>query len=231
MILITGTNRGLGLAMTERLLEIGHHIIAVVRRTSDKLQSLQDQYADALNWYTADVTDEPSVQEAMARITRDLGHIDILVNNSAVHLDPERLPLEQVEDFSVYARTYQVNAVGPLIVTKHALPLVRKGRAKLIVNVSSEAGSIGNAWRKGEYAYCMSKAALNMASQILQNDVREQGIKVLALHPGWFSSDMGGKEAPITPTDAAVDVVDMILKPYDLDGPVYYGPDGKVMPW
>ncbi len=202
-----------------------------MRRTSDGLEALQKKYTRALNLYNADVTDEQSVRQAMAQIIHDVGHIDILVNNSAVHMDPQRLTIEQVEDFSVYARTYQVNAVGPLIVVKHALPLVRKGRTRLIVNISSEAGSIGNAWRKGEYAYCMSKAALNMASRILQNDVREQGIKVLAIHPGWFSSDMGGKDAPITPAQAAVHVVDLILKPYDPAGPVYYGPDGEVMAW
>ena len=77
------------------------------------------------------------------------------------------------------------------MVIKNALPLLRKGRKKLIVNFSSEAGSIGTCGRQSEYSYCMSKAALNMASQILQNAVKAEGIKVLALHPGWFSSDMG----------------------------------------
>jgi NAD(P)-dependent dehydrogenase (short-subunit alcohol dehydrogenase family) len=114
---------------------------------------------------------------------------------------------------------------------KHALPLVRKGKRKLIVNISSEAGSIGNSWRKSEYAYCMSKAALNMASSILHNDLRREGIKVLAVHPGWFSSDMGGSAAPITPVTAAEQVVKLLLQSFALDGPVYYGPDGKALPW
>ena len=138
--------------------------------------------------------------------------------------------LEQV-DFSVYLPAYQVNAVGPLMVVKYALPLLRKGQKKLIVNVSSEAGSIGACWRKSEYSYCMSKAALNMASRILQNALKEEGIKVLALHPGWFSSDMGGAAAPITPSDAAEEIVKLVLNPPGLDGPIYVASNGEALEW
>lgn len=229
-VLITGANRGLGLAMTDILLSQGHLVNAIIRNESDSLKQLKSEYPDLLHLYTGDVTNESSIENAIKEIEQTAQHIDILVNNSAVHLDPERLPIEQV-DFSVYANTFQVNSIGPLVVVKHALPLVRKGAKKLIVNISSEAGSIANAWRKSEFAYCMSKAALNMASQILQNDVKEDGIKVLAVHPGWFSSDMGGKEAPISPADAAKQVVELILKPHDLAAPIYYEPDGREMAW
>ena len=229
-VLITGANRGLGLAMTRNLLLNGHHVITIIRRESDTLKELSDQYPALLNNYHGDVTDEQSIKNIILKISREKQHIDILINNSAVHLDPERLPIEQV-DFSVYSQTFQVNSIGPLIVIKHALPLIRNGQKKQIVNISSEAGSIENAWRKSEYAYCMSKAALNMASRILQNDIKNEGIKVLSLHPDWFSSYMGGANAPITPSDAAEKVVDLIMKPFDLEGPIYYGPDGEVMPW
>ncbi len=229
-VLITGANRGLGLAMTAALLLQGHRVVAIIRHNNDTLQNLLDKHSDALSVFNADVTDEAAVKNAIAAISDRIKHIDILINNAAVHLDPERLLLEQV-DFSVYSRTFLVNAISPLIVIKYALPLVRRGQKKLIVNVSSEAGSISQAWRKSEYAYCMSKSALNMASQILQNDLQREGIKVLALHPGWFSSDMGGKEAPITPAAAAEQVVSLLLKSFDLKGPIYYGPAGEVLPW
>ena len=117
------------------------------------------------------------------------------------------------------------------MVLKYALPLIRKGKKKLIINVSSEAGSIQNAWRKSEYAYCMSKAALNMSSQILQNDLKDEGLKVVALHPGWFSSDMGGADAPITPVEAAKDAVNLIMKTFDLSDPVYLSPKGEEIAW
>ena len=70
-----------------------------------------------------------------------------------------------------------------------------------------------------------------MASRILQNALKEEGIKVLALHPGWFSSDMGGVEAPITPMDAAEEIVKLVLNPPGLDGPIFLAPNGEAMEW
>lgn len=229
-ILITGTNRGLGLAMTKIFLSQSHQIFAIIRRTSDELQSLQNQYSNQLKLYTGDVTDESSIEQAIQLIGMDTNEIDMLINNSAIIFPADKTPLENV-DFSVYEPTYAVNAVGPLKVTKHALPLVRAGQGKRIVNISSEAGSIGDAWRTSEYAYCMSKAALNMASRILQNYVEADGIKVLAVHPGWFSSDMGTSEAPITPDEAAAKVVKLLTRPFELKGHMYYDLDGKEMDW
>jgi NAD(P)-dependent dehydrogenase (short-subunit alcohol dehydrogenase family) len=156
--------------------------------------------------------------------------LDIILNNAGVNLERSGPLLEQV-DFSIYLATYQVNAIGPLMLVKYALPLLRKGSKKLIVNFSSEAGSIGACGRKGEYSYCMSKAALNMASRILQNALKEEGIKVLALHPGWFSSDMGGPEAPITPAEAAGEIMELVLNPPGLDEPIFVAPNGEALEW
>jgi len=229
-ILITGANRGLGLALTEKLLAGGHHIYAINRRDSDELLQLQEKCPESLRRYSGDVTDETSIRQSLETIASQVGALDIVLNNAAVHLDPSRSPLEKV-DFSVYLPAFQVNAVGPLMVVRYALPLLRKGQKKLIVNISSEAGSIGTCWRKSEYSYCMSKASLNMASQILQNALKSEGMKVLALHPGWFSSDMGGAAAPITPADAAEEIVKLVLNPPGLDGPVYVASNGEAMEW
>jgi NAD(P)-dependent dehydrogenase (short-subunit alcohol dehydrogenase family) len=229
-VLITGANRGLGLAMTAEFLAGGHRVAAINRRESKALLKLKESYRGQLHLFNGDVSDERLIEKVIEKISSHTPSIDMLINNAAVHLDPDAPKIEDV-DFSVYMQTFQVNSVAPLMVIKHALPLVRIGRKKLIVNVSSEAGSIGNAWRKSEYAYCMSKAALNMASRILQNDLLSEGIKVLALHPGWFSSDMGGAEAPITPADAAKKIIPLLLQSFDLNGPVYYDFDGKVMEW
>jgi NAD(P)-dependent dehydrogenase (short-subunit alcohol dehydrogenase family) len=70
-----------------------------------------------------------------------------------------------------------------------------------------------------------------MASRILQNALKEEGIKVLALHPGWFSSDMGGAAAPITPADAAEEIVKLVLNPPGLDGPIYVASNGEALEW
>jgi NAD(P)-dependent dehydrogenase (short-subunit alcohol dehydrogenase family) len=229
-ILITGANRGLGLAMTERFLSLEHRVFVISRHESDALKDLKKGRENQLQYYPGDVADETSVQKAIAAVSKQTANLDILINNAAVHLDPQRLPLEEV-DFSVYLPTFQVNTVGPLVVTRHALPLLRKGGKKLICHISSEAGSINDAWRKSEYAYCTSKSALNMASRIMQNALKDEGIKVLALHPGWFRSDMGTQEAPISTEEAARNVVNVILGPVDLSGPGFVDFEGKEMKW
>ena len=70
-----------------------------------------------------------------------------------------------------------------------------------------------------------------MASRILQNALKEENIKVLALHPGWFSSDMGGVDAPITPSEAAHEIVKLVLNPQSLDEPIFVVPNGKALEW
>jgi NAD(P)-dependent dehydrogenase (short-subunit alcohol dehydrogenase family) len=229
-ILITGASRGLGLALTEKLLEGGDTVHAVIRRESQELLRLQDGFPERLKVYEGDVRNEESIQQALQNICTQTSEIDILLNNAAVHLEQNHPLLEQV-DFLIYLPTFQVNVLGPLMMAKYALPLIRKGTGKLIVNISSGAGSIGTSSRKSEYSYCMSKAALNMASRIMQNDLKTEKIKVLSLVPGWFSSDMGGPNAPMTPSQAAERIVKLILNPPDLEGPIYVDSSGIALEW
>jgi NAD(P)-dependent dehydrogenase (short-subunit alcohol dehydrogenase family) len=229
-ILITGANRGLGLALTEQLLEAGHMVYALIRHESRALVQLQEKYSRQIQVFTGDVAADESVRQALDEIKRRTGSLDILLNNAAVNPEKNQPSLEDL-DFSAYIPTYEINVLGSLRVAKHALPLIRAGLGKLIVNISSQMGSIGSCRREGEYAYSMSKAALNMASQIMQNALGKEGIKVLALNPGWFSSDMGGSGAPITPAVAAERIVRLIMNPPRLDGPVFIDSSGSVLEW
>jgi NAD(P)-dependent dehydrogenase (short-subunit alcohol dehydrogenase family) len=228
-ILITGAARGLGLAMTRDLLGRGCRVSVLVRKNSDGLQDLRSRFGEQLGVYIADVTDEESLRSAFSDVAQRLGSLDVLINNAVTYLDGSRPTIEEA-DLSICARTFEVNAVAPLRVVQHGLPLIRKGRRKLIVNVSSEAGSIGDCRRTAEYAYCMSKSALNMGSKLLQNHVQAEGIKVLVLHPGWFNSS-GEGPAPISADEASVKVLQTILKPQSVSEPMYVNPDGNPLPW
>lgn len=228
-ILITGARRGLGLAMTEQLLDRGCRVSVLVRSSSEGLEALQARSGQQLGVHLGDVADEASVRRVLGEVAERLGHLDALVNNAVTYLDGARPSIEEA-DLSICARTFDVNAVGPLRVVKHALPLLRKGKRKLVVNVSSEAGSIGDCRRTTEFAYCMSKSALNMGSKLLQNHLAPEGIKVVALHPGWFNSS-GEGPAPISAEQAAVKVLDTILKPRAVHEPMYLDSDGKALPW
>jgi NAD(P)-dependent dehydrogenase (short-subunit alcohol dehydrogenase family) len=200
-----------------------------VRAPSEGLTQLRARHGESLGVYLGDVSDEASLAAVFAELGQRVDALDAVINNAVIYLDGSRPTIEDA-DLSICARTFEVNSVGPLRVVQHSLPLLRKGRRKLIVNVSSEAGSIGDSKRKTEFAYCMSKSALNMGSKLLQNYLAPEGIQVLVLHPGWFNSS-GQGPAPISAEQASLNVLETILKPRRANEPMYVGPDGSPLPW
>lgn len=229
-ILLTGISRGLGYEMARILLEQGHQVFAIIRKEKRESDDLRKQYSDRLHLFKGDLSDEQKIINAIHLISKETGELDIIINNAGVHLEQDAPGIEEV-DFSVYLPTFQVNSIAPLMIVKEALGLLRKGKTKLIVNISSEAGSIGGAWRSTEYSYCMSKAALNMGSRLLQNLLNPEGIRVLALHPGWFSSDMGGEKAPKKPEEAATELINTILHRKNTQDHIFLSPEGEKMDW
>lgn len=230
-ILITGANRGLGLALTKIFLENRNNVLALYRTYSDGLNELRDEFSDNLFLFEVDVTKEIDIKSIFSNIRTMTSSIDILINNAAIHLENHRPELEKTA-FEDITQMFEVNSISPLKIIKYGIPLVRNSHSKLIVNISSEAGSISNqTWRESEYGYCMSKAALNMMSKLLQNRLKKEGVKVLAVHPGWFSSDMGGSEAPITPLEAANNVAKTILEDWKINDPIFVDFEAKPMDW
>jgi NAD(P)-dependent dehydrogenase (short-subunit alcohol dehydrogenase family) len=229
-VLITGAGRGVGLALTKVFLANGFTVFTLNSSRREALDELSREYGGRLHNSLCDVTNEAQIAEAARAIGEKTGAIDILVNNAAILLEDRSQDLDRT-DFEAVKRTYDVNAVSPLRVVKHFIGPLISGKRKLLVNVTSEAGSIGDAWRKSEFGYCMSKSALNMASAILQNRYRENGVKVLALHPGWVRTDMGGAEAPILPDESARKLFALMQRKWELTDPIYFDLDGKPMKW
>jgi NAD(P)-dependent dehydrogenase (short-subunit alcohol dehydrogenase family) len=232
-VLITGTNKGLGLSLTKLYLEKGCQVISCIRNNPSKeLSELKQRFEKELNIVTMDVSNDISVNSAAEDIKRLTDSIDILINNAAVLFEKEsKLPLEEVNT-ELALETFNVNTLGALRVNKALLELVKAGETKVITNISSEAGSIGQNWRDNMYDYCMSKAALNMQSVILQKYVKPYGIKVLTLHPGWMITDMGGKNANITPDVSAKGIINLIEEyKGKLDDIMYMDYTGKPYQW
>lgn len=231
-VLITGADRGLGFSLVELYLQKGFCVYACLHREPGvKALGLKEKYDRNLILLAMDVADDASVKNAADALLEKADSIDILINNAGVHLDESMNAFEDI-DFNAAMRTLNINSLGPLRVSKAFLSFVEKGSTKVIANISSEAGSISDCWRDKEFDYCMSKAALNMQSNILQRYLKPRGIKVLAIHPGWMRTDMGGLNADIDASTAAEGISKLIEKyKGDLEGPMYMDYTGKLMNW
>lgn len=187
--LVTGANRGIGLALCRQLHARGARVVAACRATSPDLDALGVEVAEGF-----DVTSEASVASLAGRLAGR--QLDLLINNAGV------LTVETLEDldFDRMRTQFEINALGPLRVTRALLGLMPRG-AKVIM-VTSRMGSIADNGSGGYYGYRMSKAALNMASVSLALDLRERGVAVGIVHPGMVATAMVGFQG-IPPEQAA----------------------------
>ncbi|WP_018885845.1 SDR family oxidoreductase [Paenibacillus massiliensis] len=209
-ILITGANRGLGLAITAEACARGYQVLAGVRSPGSSvegLQTLSNKFPEQITVLPLDVTDENSVRYAYDQVSIQMSSLDAVINNAAILLGREQ-KLEQL-DFDQVEQSFQTNLFGPMIVLKYFLAMLQKGERQAVVNISSEAGSFAGAYG-GDYSYALSKAALNMFSAQLRRELAPHGILVHALHPGWIRTDMGGGEAPGEAAASAEGILDII---------------------
>ncbi|MEN2983581.1 MAG: SDR family oxidoreductase [Dictyoglomaceae bacterium] len=228
-VLITGASKGLGFSLTKIYLKEGHKVIATYRRDLEYLKEISKD--KNLILFPMDVSSEESVKSAYDLIKEKVPFIDILINNAAIYLEDRSKTIESI-DIEKVIETLNVNSVGPLRVLKYFYPLVERSNKKLIINISSEAGSIGDCWRDREYGYCMSKSALNMLSMILQNYSKNKGIKILVIHPGWMRTDMGGPDADISSEESAEGIFKLSLREWDInDKDIYMDYLGRKMNW
>lgn len=229
-ILITGASRGFGAALAASFAERGARVFAGARVARPALDRIIELYPREVAALALDVASDESVGQALSTVVAEVPAIDVLINNAAMRSSTVSNPIESI-DFGDVSRTFEVNSIGPLRVIQAFLPLLRRGISPVLVNVSSEAGSVGQCRREREFDYCMSKAALNMATMLLANYLRGE-VRVLSLHPGWLRTDMGGAHAALDPETTARSVVDLILRESDSrSGPVFLDHEGNTLPW
>lgn len=205
--LVTGADRGLGHGLTENLLENGWRVFAG-RYMSEwrELDELAERFPDTLTIVALDVASAESVGAARDAVAAEAQSLDMLINNAGVATRTNPLTIRENPDYDEMHRLYDVNTLGPLRTVEAFLPLLDRGSLKRLCFVSSEAGSVAASQRNSWFAYCMSKAALNMAIKNLFNDLRPQGYTFRVYHPGWVRSYMGGLKndnADLEPREAA----------------------------
>jgi NAD(P)-dependent dehydrogenase (short-subunit alcohol dehydrogenase family) len=231
-LFVTGADMGLGYSLVRMVLGAGDRVVAGVFQSAEKLEAIARIEAGALEWVPLDVTDLDSVREAARRTSEKTSSLDILINNAGIIFSDNAAPLEELDLSNMHLeKTMEVNAFGPLRVTQQFLPLLEKGKQKLIINISSEAGSITDCTRTAWFSYNMSKTALNMQAKILQNYLGPRGYKILAIHPGWMRTSMGGPEADINPDETAEGIYQLAGKSWKVDDPIYMDYQGKPLPW
>jgi NAD(P)-dependent dehydrogenase (short-subunit alcohol dehydrogenase family) len=216
--LVTGANRGIGLALCARLEQSGRDVIAVCRRSSRELDALGVRVETDV-----DITSDAAVT-ALAHRLEGVA-LDELWCNAGVLREDHLNDL----DLGGVRELFEVNALGTLRVVKALHGLVRRGGK--IALLTSRMGSIGDNGSGGYYAYRMSKAALNAAGMSLARDLRTVGIAVAILHPGFVRTEMTGKTGNVEPADAAKQLVERVDQLSLETTGTFWHANGQTLPW
>ncbi|MBE2258790.1 MAG: SDR family NAD(P)-dependent oxidoreductase [Rhodobacteraceae bacterium] len=236
LAVVTGAARGIGAAVARDLAAAGCLVLMVGRNAEaidEAARQLRDSGHDVLA-HVADVTDASAVAALAARLRREFGRADILVNNAAVFLERKDFALPQaasvlVVDPEMVAATHACNALAPLRLIQAIVPLMRENGWGRIVNVSSGMGQLsemGGCWP----GYRMSKAALNALTRLTASELEGSPIKINSVCPGWCRTAMGGNGAQRTADEGAKGIVWAALLPDDGPSGGFFR-DGKAIDW
>jgi NAD(P)-dependent dehydrogenase (short-subunit alcohol dehydrogenase family) len=201
-ILITGAGRGIGKELARQALDLGWDVIGSVRSVEAQRELANELPRMAV--INFDVRDHEAVEKVANAFHRP---IDVLVNNAGI-FGPENQSTTDM-DFDGFSNVMEVNVLSPLKVSQVFLPLLKESSNARIINISSRMGRMEFS-TSDRIAYRASKAAFNKLTQAMATDFREMGISVIAMHPGWVQTDMGGENADITPQQSASGILKVI---------------------
>ncbi|XP_062592212.1 C-signal-like [Saccostrea cucullata] len=243
-VFITGANKGLGLEFARQFLRLDtppQQLFATCRDPENavELRKLEDEN-ECVQVLKLDITCETDIESAARKVESSLNStgLNLLINNAGVtrkrqyvgNLNKEHL-LEQ----------FTTNAIGPLLVTQSLLPMLLKASESrdtpvscskaAIVNISSILGSITENRSGGMYGYRPSKAALNMITKSLHEELKEKDILVTALHPGWVRTDIGGPQAEMSPEESVKACLTVLSKLSRENSGRFLSYTGEVIDW
>ena len=210
VVLITGANRGIGFELTKQYLINGWKVIATCRdiNSSVELNVLKDKYFNKLLIESLDITSPEQIEQLANTHSHNNLKIDLIVNNAG-YLDRENQSMHTI-NYASAEMSFKVNSLGPLFLTHCFLPLMNKERLSKIAIISSAMGSLSLEQSVAWYGYRMSKAAANMLAVNLSTELADDNVAVVAVHPGWVQTDMGGTSAKENVEDSAHGIMDVI---------------------
>ncbi|XP_035520512.1 C-factor [Morone saxatilis] len=258
-ILVTGTNRGIGLELVKQLAEkTGEesHIYACCREPegvrAEALRDLATQYPGKMTIIKLDTSDEDSISAAVQAVSKQIGAagLNLLINNAAINKPamPGSLAATGKKDMM---EVYETNVAGPFLLAKMFLPLLQRAaerdapekdkgdkmscRRSAIINISTLISSIEKCPETFHmaqmYPYRTSKAALNMLTRCQAEEFKIHNILVTSIHPGWVHTEMGGEEAPLTTQDSVIGMLSVMSSLSNKDSGMLLDWQGNMIPW
>ncbi|XP_076755912.1 SDR family oxidoreductase sniffer isoform X1 [Xylocopa sonorina] len=245
-ILITGCNRGLGLGLVKHLVKLSQspENIFATCRDANKARELTALAKESKNVHIIeiDLSDTKRYNEIVQIVSEKVGKagLNVLFNNAGISPRFTRLNLVKEKQLT---ETLFVNTVAPILLTKAFLPLLKTAsnnfmdKSKMninrsaVINMSSILGSIADNDLGGYYPYRCSKAALNAATKSMSIDLKEDGILVTCLHPGWVRTDLGGSNAPMDVDTSVSNILNTLSSLSEKHTGCFVQYDGKILPW
>ena len=233
--LISGANRGIGLGYARQLLAMGEKVIAGVRDpdNAESLTELSRQHSPLLNISRLDMNDWDSIDSFARNLEEE--RIDYLINNAGLYggswvKDSHKQSIDNM-DYELWEEIMRVNVIAQFRLTRALEGSLMRSDNALVVMMSSDLGSIGNNDLGQSYAYRTSKAALNMIARSLAIDLRERGIRVISMAPGWTQTALGGWNATWKVEDSVANQIKVITALGPEDTGRFVNLHGESVPW
>ena len=227
-VLITGTNKGIGLEFAKQFIARGDTLLATCRdiASATELDRLKVNN-EKLQIFELDVSSQESMESLPEKLEGQA--IDIFINNAGVY-GPRDSEFGNVST-GEWAKVFQINAKAPMILTQLLIENLHDGFEKKLIYISSKMGSIDDNKGGGSYVYRSSKAALNAVAKSIAVDLGNSGYSVAVLHPGWVQTDMGGPNALIDTGTSVSNMINVIDNLNTQNSGSFFNYDGVIIPW
>lgn len=229
-VLVTGSNRGLGLEWVRQYAMEEWRVYATCRHPMEarELKALAEQ-EKGISIHRLDVTKPEEINALAVDLMKE--PIDLLVNNAGVYLEKfMEVGLRKIR-YEDWIYTFQVNTLGAVRVTEAFQEHLARSERRLVVVISTHMASIADIAAPGAYYYRSTKAALNAVMEGLTHELRPKGVGVLILHPGWVQTRMGGEGTPLMPSESVQGMRSLVEKFTLNESGRFFRYDGVQMPW
>ena len=233
-VFITGTNKGIGHELARQYLADGHKVIATCRdrNRADALDALLRDHTDRLQVCEMDLSDVDSLRELATELAGQ--PIDIFINNAGAAVgyttDRDRNVFGALEA-EIWVSMFRSNAIGPVLLAQYLFPNILLGKDKKIIFVTSKPASITDNSSGAMYMNRTSRTALNQAIKSMSIDLKDDGITVASISPGWVKTASGGKGALITAQTSASGMREVIANLQPEQTALFADYKGEIIPW